>query len=87
MRKALVFLLVIVLQSCATYYQANYSFNHEFESGDLEKALATLRSHSSEANGKKEFLYFVNNGLILSMLGRYEESNDYFEKAFILPRR
>jgi hypothetical protein len=71
------------IQSCATYYQANYTFNQEFESGDLPKALSSLQSQSSEAYGKRQFLYFVNNGLVLSMLGRYEESNAYFEKAYL----
>jgi uncharacterized protein len=83
-RKALISIFsIFVLNSCATYYQANYSFNQEFEKGDLERALATLQSNSKEGRGKTEFLYFVNNGLVLSMLGRYEESNDYFEKAFV----
>jgi len=77
-------LLVFLLAgSCATYYQSNYNFNQEFESGNLPNALATLQSNSSEANGRKEFLYYVNNGLVLSMMGRYEESNGYFEKAFV----
>ncbi len=42
-----------------------------------------MQAHSSQAHGKKEFLYFVNNGLVLSMMGRYAESNDFFEKAFL----
>ena len=83
MRKVIIITLLVVVSSCATYYQSNYNFNQEFESGNLAKALETLQKHSSEAHGKKEFLYFVNNGLVLSMMGRYEESNDYFEKAFL----
>lgn len=74
---------VFFLSSCATYYQSNYTFNQEFERGNLSSALTKLQSNAAEANGKKEFLFYVNNGLVLSMLGRYEESNDYFEKAFI----
>ena len=74
---------IIALSSCATYYQSNFTFNQEFESGQLDKAYKTLQAHSSEARGKKEFLYFVNNGLILSMMGRYSESNQFFEKAFL----
>lgn len=74
---------LLVLQSCATYYQSNLPFNEDFENGDLDKALAHLRAHSSEGNGKRQFLYDVNNGLVLSLLGRYEESNDYFEKAYL----
>ncbi|HZX74074.1 MAG TPA: hypothetical protein VFE57_06630, partial [Cyclobacteriaceae bacterium] len=82
LRIVIVFILCIA-GSCATYYQANYNFNQEFESGNLDKALETLQANSSEAKGKKEFLYFVNNGLVLSMVGRYEESNEYFERAFL----
>jgi len=76
-------IFLILLQSCATYYQANYTFNQQFENGDLEKALEALRANASEAKGKREFLYAVNNGTVLSLLGRYEESNEYFERAFI----
>ncbi len=82
-RKAFVLTLFAVVSSCATYYQANYNFNQEFENGNLERALASLQSKSSESKGKREFLYDVNNGLVLSLLGRYEESNEYFEKAFL----
>lgn len=76
-------LLFVIATSCATYYQANYNFNQEFENGNLEKALASLQSKSSESKGKREFLYDVNSGLVLSLLGRYEESNNFFEKAFM----
>jgi hypothetical protein len=78
-----VLILVFVSGACATYYQSNYTFNQEFERGDLDQALASLQARASEANGKKEFLYYVNNGLVLSMMGRYSESNEYFEKAFL----
>ncbi len=83
MKLSVLILLLLIAQSCATYYQTTYTFNQEFENGDLPKALSSLQAHSSEANGKRQFLYFVNNGLVLSMLGRYEESNAYFEKAYL----
>ncbi|HRG79016.1 MAG TPA: hypothetical protein PL167_05380 [Cyclobacteriaceae bacterium] len=76
-------MIALVAGSCANYYQSTYSFNQEFESGKLDNALTTLQAKSSEANGKREFLFNVNNGLVLSMLGRYDESNEYFEKAFL----
>lgn len=78
-----ILIAVSLLTSCASYYQSTYTFNQEFERGNLDNALANLQNRSSEANGKKEFLYYVNNGLVLSMMGRYEESNEYFEKAFL----
>jgi len=74
--------LVIFLGGCATYYQSNSEFNNVFERGDLNKALKTLREKPSEGAGKKQFLYFANNGLILSLLGKYAESNQYLEKAY-----
>ena len=84
MKKILIILTIFFLwSSCATYYQSNINFNEEFEKGDLEKALSTLRAHPSEASSKKQFLFDVNNGLLLSLIGRYEESNEYFEKAYI----
>ena len=76
-------MIILAATSCATYYQSNFEFNKEFETGNLDQAYKTLQKESSQAHGKKEFLYFVNNGLVLSMMGRYEESNQFFEKAFL----
>ncbi|MGE0772067.1 MAG: COG3014 family protein [Cyclobacteriaceae bacterium] len=75
--------MLLFTQSCATYYQTNQNFNNAFEQGNLDQALQSLRSNPSGKRGKTEFLYLVNNGLVLSMLGRYEESNEYFEKAYL----
>ncbi|BDD04617.1 COG3014 family protein [Aureibacter tunicatorum] len=70
--------------SCATYYQKNIKFNQEFISGRLDEAEKTLNSSKKKAaEGKERFLYFVNQGTVLHLLGRYEESNYWFEKAFI----
>ncbi|MEQ8362921.1 MAG: hypothetical protein RH948_08640 [Cyclobacteriaceae bacterium] len=78
-----ILVLLLVAQSCATYYQTNYSFNQSFEQGQLEQALESLNNSSSRDYRKKEFLYLSNSGLLLSVLGRYEESNEYLEKAFL----
>lgn len=81
--KTLIVSLLLIGSSCATYYQSNYSFNKEFETGNLERALASLQTKSSQEKGKRQFLFDVNNGLVLSLLGRYDESNEYFEKAYL----
>jgi uncharacterized protein len=75
--------LCFISGSCATYYHQNYNFNSEFEQGDLKKALETLQANGQQAESRSRFIYFVNNGLLLSILGEYEESNSYFEKAFL----
>lgn len=81
--KIVVCVLLILASSCATYYQKHYVFNSEFEKGDLSKALETLQGKENLATSKSRFIYFANNGLLLSILGKYEESNAYFEKAFL----
>ena len=73
----------MIASSCATYYQQHYDFNSEFERGDLAGALDVLQRKEALANSKSKFLYFVNNGLLLSIMGKYEASNEYFEKAFL----
>jgi hypothetical protein len=80
----IVFLMVaIIAVSCATYYQKHYDFNSEFEKGDLPGALEVLQKKEALASSKSRFLYFVNNGLLLSIMGKYEESNDFLEKAYL----
>src|SRR5688572_11539074 len=76
-------LCALGLSACATYYQSHFDFNKEFEQGHLDRALETLRKNEREGEGKTRFLYDVNKGLLLSILGEYEESNSYFEKAFL----
>ena len=76
-------IFLIIASACGTYYQSNFEFNKEFESGKLKDALQTLRHQSNQENGHSRFLYFVNKGLVLSMMGQYEESNQYFEKAYL----
>ena len=75
--------LLMVISACASYYQRHFDFNSEFEHGDLRQALETLHKNENESEGKSRFIYFVNKGLLLSVLGEYQESNAYFEKAFL----
>lgn len=83
MRRIYQVLPLCFLLGCATYYQMNLVFNQEFESGDMEAAEKTLEANPKAANSKEKFLYFLNRGTIAAMLNKPEESNIYFEKAFI----
>ncbi len=76
-------LTMTVITGCASYYQSHAEFNSEFEHGDLKRALETLGRNQNESESKTRFIYFVNKGLLLSILGEYEESNSYLEKAFL----
>ncbi|HYF68961.1 MAG TPA: hypothetical protein VD884_12545 [Ohtaekwangia sp.] len=75
--------LAMIFTACANYYQNNYSFNEKFEQGELHTALETLKKNSNEAHGKNRFIYYSNKGLLLSVLGKYAESNESLEKAFL----
>jgi hypothetical protein len=82
--RKIVVLLIAVLASCSpNYYTKNYEFNKDFEKGDLASALDNLQQNENLANGRSRFLYFANNGLVLSIMGKYEESNAFLEKAFL----
>ncbi len=81
--KYLLLIPVIFLTSCATYYELNYDFNKYFEAGDLQNAEKALKSNSGGLKKKTRFLYFANRGIVANLIGDYETSNYYFEKAFI----
>jgi uncharacterized protein len=76
--------LLSAFSACSpNYYTKHYDFNKDFEKGDLTAALDNLQQNENLANGKSRFLYFANNGLVLSIMGKYEESNEFLEKAFL----
>jgi len=81
--KHLIFICLCGLSSCNTYYQVNRVFNSAFEKGNLEQAEQVLAKNKKASKGKEQFLYFVNRGVVLSMLGNYEESNQFLEQAYI----
>jgi hypothetical protein len=82
-RSLFICVVFALISGCASYYQAHGEFNSEFEHGDLKRALETLGKNQNESESKTRFIYFVNKGLLLSILGEYEESNEYLEKAFL----
>ena len=62
-----------------TFEQASNSFY----SGDPEGAMGILESNSMDlAEGKDQLLYELFKGTILSEMGKYSESNQYFDKAY-----
>ncbi len=76
-------LILLFFFGCASYHQVNQDFHHEFRNGDLHQALEILGDNENVGSGRNRFLFYADKGLLLSILGRYEESNSYFEKAFL----
>src|SRR5688572_17583318 len=85
MRQRLLFigLMMVLLSACASFYEVSYDFNREFEKGNIDQALEQLQEDRQYAKSNAKFLYYTNTGLLLSMKGQYEESNQYFEKAYL----
>jgi hypothetical protein len=72
----------IFLTSCATYYEKSLAFQEHFVRGDMERANVILDKNKKAAQNKDRLLYFWQKGVVLQHLGRYEESNEYFEQAY-----
>lgn len=66
-----------------TYYQRYFYFNQRFESGQLKEAQDILLKDKKGDRGKNRLIYYMNRGVVESMLGNYEEGNRQFEQAYI----
>ena len=74
---------LLIASACVTFYETNISFNQQFEQGNLNQALTELHANRKLQKPPYRFLYYVNAGLTHALLGQYQESNTWFEKAYI----
>jgi len=82
--KGLAFLFLLFFTSCISYYQIQYAFNSNFEQGNLPGADAALNKEKKPDQKKTKLLFYLNKGVVSSMLGKYEESNLFLEKAYLI---
>ncbi len=78
------FLILVVLSGCSlpTFYERFYEFNKTISDGNLQAAEVMIKDDAAKfEKGKLRFLFEVNAGLVLSMQGKFKESNEHFEKA------
>jgi uncharacterized protein len=75
--------LFVLCSSCASFYEVTHNFNSDFESGHIERAYEKLQHDRQYSKTTTKLLYYVNSGLLLSLQGKYAESNKYFEKAYL----
>ncbi|OFY65893.1 MAG: hypothetical protein A3H98_05380 [Bacteroidetes bacterium RIFCSPLOWO2_02_FULL_36_8] len=78
----LIIFLVALISACATYFQTQYKFHEKFMQGQLESAVSILDKDKKAATNNHRLLYFLNKGVVLNMLGKYEESNQILEQAY-----
>ncbi len=80
----LMFALVLCLSGCRTYYQRQLEFHRHFQSGNIEAAAGVLENHKDADRRRTRLLFLMNQGVVQHMLGNYQQSNDFFEEAYIL---
>ena len=76
-------LTIFLFSSCASYYQKSYQFQEQFSNGKIKEAQEFLISQKKAAEKKDRLLYFLDRGVVEQMLGNFEASNVYFEKAYL----
>lgn len=82
-RALIIACLMMLVSACASFYEASQGFNHEFENGNIDKALTELKNDKQYQKSNVQLLYYLNIGVLRSMKGEYVKSNKAFEKAFL----
>ncbi|RYD82944.1 MAG: hypothetical protein EOP53_02290 [Sphingobacteriales bacterium] len=77
-------LVVVLLQSCMTYYARNRKFNEFFQQGNIAQAEELIAKDKKSPKRNARLLYFLNRGVVAQMLGKYDESNKHFDTALII---
>ena len=75
--------LLLFSAGCATYYQRNREFHESFVQREFRRASELLDKNRRAPLGKDRLLHFLHKGVVLQLMGKYEESNRFFEKAYL----
>lgn len=79
----LIISIPLFLSSCMTYHEKYATFHRNLQEGNIESANEILEKDKKGEKRKTRLLYLFDRGVVAHMLGKYEESNTYFEKAYI----
>ncbi|TVQ06405.1 MAG: hypothetical protein EA361_19820 [Bacteroidetes bacterium] len=84
LKKLLVVVFVfIALSGCRSFYQSQRDFHQFFRQADFEQAQSVLSQDRRAEQRRTRLLFMLNNGVVHQLMGNYQESNEYFERAFI----
>lgn len=75
--------LLLLTQSCATYYAKHAKFHQLFLANKWEEADAVLAKDKRAKKSKNRLLYYFDRGLVAHLRGQYQESNHFFEQAYL----
>jgi len=74
-------MMLLLIVGCATFYKKTQDVQSAISSGNFEQANKLLEKDKKWAENNHRVLYYMNRGVVLFMLGEYEKSNQYFNKA------
>jgi len=80
---SLTLIIILLIASCRSYYKKNLKFNEYFRNAEFEKADQILEKDKKGPKRNTKLIYFLNRGVVAHALGKYSESNTYFEQAYI----
>lgn len=84
LRSLLLCIACLWLAGCATFYDNNQRFQRNYQTGNIDKALAELEKSSAKSPTRDRLLVLLQRGSTLRMAGRWAESNEAFEAAYQL---
>ena len=76
--------LLMLLSSCASYYQRNIKFQEMVVNGKFQEASNWLSKDKKSKKNRHRLLYLLNKGFVSFMMGNYTESNKLFIEADLL---
>ncbi len=74
-------LISLTFVGCATYYQKNFQLQSYISGGDFAAADKLLNKDKKGETGINRVLHYMNKGMVNFMMGEYNISNSYLEKA------
>ncbi|WP_066627423.1 COG3014 family protein [Labilibacter marinus] len=74
-------IVAIFFAGCATYYEKNHQLQSFITGGDFNSADKLLSNDKKGETGNNRVLYYMNKGMVNFMMGDYENSNSFFNKA------
>jgi len=78
-----ILILLLLTQSCATYYAKHAKFHQLFLANKWEEADAVLAKDKQAEKSKNRLLYYFDRGLVAHLRGQYQASNHFFEQAYL----
>jgi hypothetical protein len=73
----------LLISACGSYYQKNIKFHKLFFNQQIAEADQVLAKDKHAERKKNRLLYYLNRGITHYLMGEYEASNQFFEKAYL----